>query len=177
MLRAAERRADHSLSTRKNQEEGITLNLLMLGAVTRGHIRSVTRSERTPHPTEKGSAADLRSTRGEPAEVEESDGQLSPEENEEVIYPRRDAREALRDKSSYGSIPNALTRWILILQSKDDWCRTRGWEAPKGEFFPQDYLERWTIDQQGLVLCDGRVFIPKEPATRAEILRKYHDDP
>jgi hypothetical protein len=81
-------------------------------------------------------------------------------------------------ESPYGKIPDALTTFLLSIQSKDAWCRKRKWKAnPKNQVIRGPYRGRWCEDHAGLVRRDGAVYVPEDSATRAEILRVNHDDP
>jgi hypothetical protein len=80
--------------------------------------------------------------------------------------------------SPYGIIPNALTAHLLILQSRDAWCRKREWEVhPEGVILKGPFRGRWCVDHAGLMRRDGLAYVPYDLATRMEILRANHDDP
>ena len=86
------------------------------------------------------------------------------------------------DKASaelpYGLVPGSLMNLFLHLQSEDDWCRRKAWERhPQGKVCEAPYKGTWRVDHAGLVRCDGAVYVPRDPATKAEILRANHDDP
>jgi hypothetical protein len=88
-----------------------------------------------------------------------------------------DARSQERE-APYGKIPDALTTFLLSLQTEDAWCRKQEWKAfPDNEVNEGPYRGRWCEDHAGLVRRAGAVYVPKDPATRAEILRVNHDDP
>ena len=89
-----------------------------------------------------------------------------------------DASLPTEKESPYGRIPNALTTLLLSLQAKDAWCAEQGWKAyPNGVVDKGVFRGRWREDHANLVRCDGAIYVPKDPATRAEILRVNHDDP
>jgi hypothetical protein len=104
-----------------------------------------------------------------------AEGMLEPGETQAAS--ERDAR-SLKEESPYGKIPNALTTFLLSLQAKDAWCTEQKWKAyPDNKVTEEPYRGRWCEDPAGLVRCDGAVYVPNDPATRAEILRVNHDDP
>jgi hypothetical protein len=80
--------------------------------------------------------------------------------------------------SPYGKVPDALTSHLLSLQSRDAWCTQAIWKSsPKGIVKKGDMRGKWCEDHASLVRCDGVIYVPNDPATRAEILRQNHDDP
>ena len=81
-------------------------------------------------------------------------------------------------KSPYGKIPDALSSFLLHLQSRDAFCRQRTWRAsPRNEVESGLFRGRWSVDQMGLTRRDGKIYIPKDLATRKAILRANHDNP
>ena len=73
----------------------------------------------------------------------------------------------------------ALESTINTLQKLDDFVSRREWSR-----FPNNVVQgmspfngKWTVDRRGLIRREGKLYIPKDPATRAEILRVNHDDP
>src|SRR4030095_7457230 len=101
----------------------------------------------------------------------------------------RDARVAIANRKEgevhspnenppYGKIPDALTTWLLDLQSRDAWCKKKEWEAfPEGKVLKGPFEGRWHEDHASLVRCDGAVYVPEDRATRRQILHANHDDP
>jgi Reverse transcriptase (RNA-dependent DNA polymerase)/RNase H-like domain found in reverse transcriptase/Integrase zinc binding domain/Chromo (CHRromatin Organisation MOdifier) domain/Integrase core domain len=76
------------------------------------------------------------------------------------------------------AFPDSLTNLFLHLQTQDAWCTRRAWEShPEGLAEEGEYKGRWHTDPAGLVRRDGAVYVPSDPAVRAEIVRVHHDDP
>jgi RNase H-like domain found in reverse transcriptase/Reverse transcriptase (RNA-dependent DNA polymerase)/Integrase zinc binding domain/Integrase core domain/Chromo (CHRromatin Organisation MOdifier) domain len=95
-----------------------------------------------------------------------------------VVNPRQEARLATEEMSPYGKVPDALTSHLLSLQARDAWCKQAAWKSSPDHIVKQgDMKGEWCEDTAGLVRCDGAIFVPNDPATRAEILRQNHDDP
>ena len=75
-------------------------------------------------------------------------------------------------------IPTSLENLLLHLQADDTWCRRRAWEAHATRTIEgSEYKGQWSVDPQGLVRCDGAVYVPNDPTTRADLMRVNHDDP
>lgn len=71
-----------------------------------------------------------------------------------------------------------LHQRVLGLQAQDRWCQDREWATlPGGKVSKGSFRGQWSIDSAGIVRQAGAVYIPDDPATRAEILRVNHDDP
>lgn len=137
-----------------------TLGTVMVGVMTRSnssrlHIRSEDWST-LPKPT--------------------AEGMLTPGETPAHSGGRE--VQSSQEESPYGKIPDALTTFLLSLQAKDAWCIEQRWKAsPEGHVKKGPFRGRWREDHAGLVRCDGAVYVPKDHATRAEIMRVNHDDP
>lgn len=169
ILRAAEARADHSCKAMLTTGgEELTVGILLVGALTRGQLRQTQPVRDTPPYINR-----IREVEDSPTSPTPSDVHIL-----EPIYPRREARRVMNDVSPFGSIPDSLTDYMSELQSKDDWCKNRKWEGSAAAKLSEAYRLRWEVSAQtGLVLCDGRVYVPQDHAMRAEILLRYHDDP
>ena len=102
----------------------------------------------------------------------------TPEPGEAQVVGRGRARSLKEMRAPYGKIPDALTSYLLSLQAEDAWCKEKKWKAYLNGGVPSGpHQGRWCEDPAGLVRCAGRVYVPNDPATRAEILRVNHDDP
>jgi hypothetical protein len=78
---------------------------------------------------------------------------------------------------SYGR--EALESQIRGLQPLDPFVAEQRWTLyPEGVVDDtKPFNGKWTVDDRGLVRKDGRVFIPRDPAVKVEILRVNHDNP
>jgi transposase InsO family protein len=74
-------------------------------------------------------------------------------------------------------IPTSLENRMLHLQASDGWCQQREWEKDPSKKMKGEFKGDWTVDAKGLVRCNGAVYVPNDPATRAGIMRLNHDDP
>jgi transposase InsO family protein len=67
---------------------------------------------------------------------------------------------------------------ICELQSQDPFIQSKDWCAhPSIQIEDEDMKGHWTMDSKGLVRKDRLVYIPNDPAVRAEVMRVNHDDP
>lgn len=72
----------------------------------------------------------------------------------------------------------ALAVRLKELQDQDVWCQEARWSTtPNGRVIKGAFKGTWTVDHAKLVRRDGVVYVPRDPATRQEILRVNHDDP
>ena len=75
-------------------------------------------------------------------------------------------------------IPTSLENLLLHLQSNDEWCKREAWKKHASSKVSKcKFKGLWSQDKQGLVRYDGAVYVPNDPATRAELMRVNHDDP
>lgn len=93
-------------------------------------------------------------------------------ENPTPVLPGSDA-----PYESYGR--QELESQIRGLQPLDPFVSQQKWTLYPDSIVNNaaPYNGKWTVDERGLVRMDGKVFIPDDPAIRAEILRVNHDDP
>jgi transposase InsO family protein len=92
---------------------------------------------------------------------------------------RSEAREATHKQNVYDEPNTPLAVLIRKAQEKDPWaiqmrerCASQGAHrrTTRG-------TKSWSIDQAGGLRFKNRVYVPLEPALRAELLKTYHDDP
>ncbi|KAF5230292.1 hypothetical protein FAUST_9880 [Fusarium austroamericanum] len=99
---------------------------------------------------------------------------------EKLNHPRSHTRDAVRQGLSGESVyteqvTGSLLDMIGGLQQADTDTQERI-IAITTEELPRKNLE-WTVGTDGLLRFKNRLFIPKDPALRAELMRLYHDDP
>jgi RNase H-like domain found in reverse transcriptase/Reverse transcriptase (RNA-dependent DNA polymerase)/Integrase zinc binding domain/Chromo (CHRromatin Organisation MOdifier) domain len=87
-------------------------------------------------------------------------------------HPREPGR-----RPPVGGIPDAPTTHLLTLQAKDALLQEEMKQAPDGQVKGGALQGRWQADRYGLWRKDGMAYVPKDHATRMEILRANHDDP
>lgn len=73
---------------------------------------------------------------------------------------------------------DVLADRLRELQSQDDWCMEAPWSnLPNGRVTTGAFKGVWHRDTAGIVRRDGVAYVPRDPATRQEIMRVNHDDP
>ena len=75
------------------------------------------------------------------------------------------------------SIPDAPTSHLLALQAKDALLQKELEQFPDGQVEGGPLQGKWQTDRHGLWRKEGMSYVPKDHATRMEILRANHDDP
>jgi transposase InsO family protein len=92
---------------------------------------------------------------------------------------RAQARSAARDQDVYSDPRQSLATLIREAQTADSWAvrmRERC-AAPRANHRYSRGDKSWSIDHAGGLRFKNRVYVPPEPALRAELLKTYHDDP
>lgn len=73
---------------------------------------------------------------------------------------------------------DSRARRLKELQALDAWCTEAQWKrAPGGKISQGVFKGTWSEDPAGIVRRNGAAYVPRDPATRQEILRVNHDDP
>jgi hypothetical protein len=91
---------------------------------------------------------------------------------------RKDVAKAAESMSPYQDIPRTFTNYLLNLQERDAWYLRKEWKSLLNSEILQGPIKgKWRVNRKGLVRCDGGIYMPYNPATRAEILRMNYDDP
>jgi len=80
-------------------------------------------------------------------------------------------------KMVYAPESQDLVEVILLLQKGNAFLQQQ-WAAIAGlgNEKPTGAIKPWKIGRNGLLLYKDRVYIPSNPAIRAELLQRYHDD-
>ena len=84
--------------------------------------------------------------------------------------PRVRANTAMKDEKAYDEPTESTLEILLEKQRNDPFALQRSVEAGSHE-------SEWKIDERGLLMKGGRIYVPDDPALRQEILRIHHDDP
>jgi transposase InsO family protein len=179
-LRWNEAAADHSRLAGDTLGGEATVSVL-----TRSQTSDQGSSQGRGRPPNKGkapqsAAADRRSASIAPATSNTEAEYFGGEEAKGLAFmkSRKDVAKAAEGMSPYQDTPGTFTNYLLDLQGRDAWCLMKEWEGlPNSEILKGPMRGRWRVDREGLVRCDGGVYVPYDPATRAEILRMNHDDP
>jgi len=80
-------------------------------------------------------------------------------------------------KTVYAPESQDLVKVILLSQKDDAFLqRQRAAIAGLGNEKPTGAIKPWKIGHNGLLLCKDRVYILSNPAIRAELLQRYHDN-
>lgn len=96
------------------------------------------------------------------------------------IVLRRDVNEAMREMAPLDPPEESrtLVDIIRMLQGQDVFCSSKKWkEFPDHKILIGDHKGKWSEDHAGLVRREGCVYVPRNIATRQEILRLNHDNP
>ena len=91
-----------------------------------------------------------------------------------VVIPRKDVR--VMAESAYEEPQRSMKSLIKELQANDTWaCEFRA----KGSALPlrRRRSSAWTLDSEGLVRNNGRLYVPGDAAVREELISRNHDDP
>lgn len=92
--------------------------------------------------------------------------------------PNTQVEEPQEDETRVVERLDSLETRLKQIQDQDQWCRDAEWEAfPQGIIPKGIFKGKWTRDQASIVRRDGAAYVPRDPATRQEILRVNHDDP
>jgi Reverse transcriptase (RNA-dependent DNA polymerase)/RNase H-like domain found in reverse transcriptase/Integrase zinc binding domain/Chromo (CHRromatin Organisation MOdifier) domain/Integrase core domain len=170
ILIAGEERAIQRRGLDERMDEDVSINVL-----TRAQRESGT--ELGAQQRESGEAAS-QGSRKRRSRLAPKAHASHPQEVIPIVNPRQEARIATEEMSPYGKVPDALTSHLLSLQSRDAWCSQAIWKrSPHGIVEKGDMKGKWHEDHASLMRCDGAIYVPNDPATRAEILRQNHDDP
>ena len=89
--------------------------------------------------------------------------------------PRVVAAVAVAPETAYTESKETLTELLLELQRRDPFVRQRQYETlskPTGA----GAVENWGLDANGLLRRGNAVYVPDDPAVRAELLQANHDD-
>ena len=91
-----------------------------------------------------------------------------------VVIPRRDVR-ALPEEA-YGEPMRSMKSLIQELQAADTWAKEF---RAKESAMPhrRRTSKAWSVDPEGLVRHNGRLYVPGDEAVRKELISKNHDDP
>ena len=89
--------------------------------------------------------------------------------------PRTVVRIMAMHESAYGPESKSMIELIKALQEKDAFVRLRRAGGPMDSRTAK--AGEWSFDTQGLLRCDGKLYVPKEGSAREELLMRNHDDP
>jgi transposase InsO family protein len=92
---------------------------------------------------------------------------------------RSKAQEAAQGQSVYSDPSVPLAILIREAQGRDPWAVRMRERCASQEGGHRDarVTKSWSVDQAGGLRFKNRVYVPLEPALRAELLKTYHDDP
>ena len=91
-----------------------------------------------------------------------------------VIIPRRDVR-ALPEEP-YEQPMRSMKSLVQELQANDTWTKEL---LAKESALPhrRRHSKAWSVDSEGLVRHNGRLYVPGDEAVREELISRHHDDP
>ena len=91
-----------------------------------------------------------------------------------VIIPRKDVRAMPEDP--YEEPQRSMKSLIKELQANDTWAQEF---CGKESALPKRRRrsKAWSVDSEGLVRNNGRLYVPGDAAVREELISKNHDDP
>ena len=100
----------------------------------------------------------------------------------ELWVPRLMATQALQTETAYSDMPEPMSELLCRVQQADTFSKERCEElqnlAGRGQCRSDDAEDSaWSIGRDGLLRYERRVYVPKDPAIIAEIMRINHDDP
>ena len=147
---------------------------ITVGLMTRGMARTAENASHRIIPTDLGSRPDASEQHAMPP----ADNPPTEETKAEVEAPDSVVGEETAVTSPITRIPTSLENHMRHIQAQDAWCQGQAWKEHAGSRITKgEFKGQWSIDSQGLVRCNSAVFVPNDPATRADIMRLNHDDP
>ena len=93
----------------------------------------------------------------------------------QVVIPRKDVRDV--PETAYEEPRRPMKTLIRDLQAHSEWVRSFHDDADSPSSRRKKRNKAWTLDSEGLLRNNGRLFVPKDEALREELISKCHDDP
>ena len=151
------------------------LGSLMTVAVQKTYLNTVHHSRlREPQPQNRGSSSEtLAQHNRNVAEV-----QLNPVAGTagcKQLVPRLVANVLVASETAYNPSSKPAYELIKALQQED--ALVIQWKAGEAQGNRKKDAGAWTLDSQGLLLYNDRLYVPEEASVREELLKRHHDDP
>ena len=151
------------------------LGSLMSTAVQETYLNAVHHSRlREPQPQTRGSSSETLAQHDRNiAEV-----QLNPVAGTagcKQLVPRLVANVLVASETAYNPSSKPAYELIKALQQEDEFVAQ--WKAGEAEGKHKKDAGAWTVDSQGLLHYNGRLYVPEEASVREELLKRHHDDP
>ena len=93
----------------------------------------------------------------------------------QVVIPRKDVRDV--PETAYKEPRQSMKTLIWDLQAHKEWVRSFHNDADSPSSRRKKRNKAWTLDSEGLLRNNSRLFVPKDEALREELISKCHDDP
>ena len=94
----------------------------------------------------------------------------------QVVIPRKEVRDV--PEEPYGEPHRSMKSLIKDLQASDDRAQKLcSKDHPPPRRRRKASNKAWSVDSEGLVRHNGRLYVPGDEAVREEIISKNHDDP
>ena len=93
----------------------------------------------------------------------------------EAAASRLLVHQVMESERSYLELREPMVAWLLKLQQRDAFVAKQEWRQKYAT--NEKLLSQWNIGEDGLLRKGLAVYVPKDSATREEILRTNHDDP
>jgi transposase InsO family protein len=124
-----------------------------------------------------GSHADSASDQGNEATAPATGSDLVKARARDLTATRGLVAYGARDESAFGDPSRGLQEILLQLQEDDALATQVRAEAAKDPAAGKLQRGGYTVDPNGLVRRQGRIYVPEKGGGRLEILQRHHDDP
>ena len=91
------------------------------------------------------------------------------------LVPRLVANVLMASETAYNPSSKPAYELIKALQQED--ALVQQWKAGEAQGKRNKDAGAWTMDSQGLLNYNGKLYVPEEASVRAELLKRHHDDP
>ena len=93
----------------------------------------------------------------------------------QVVIPRKEVQTT--PETAYEDTQRPMKDLIRELQSHDDWVRLFRTDPNAMPERRRTRSKAWSVDQEGLLRHQNRLYIPGDAAIREELISRCHDDP
>ena len=146
---------------------------LVAPAITRRAARITDDESESDSSDSTDGNARSRTSPGPQPDSHDENGSLARSPLAQSLVPRSDASAAAEGESSWTEDPpEQLTEFIKSVQDRDPFVAEHKARLASSDPDGND----WQFDQNGLLRCQGRVWIPRCEPLKLEILRRNHDD-
>ena len=91
------------------------------------------------------------------------------------LVPRLVANVLVASETAYNPSSKPAYELIKALQQED--ALVQQWKAGEAQGKRNKDAGAWTMDSQGLLNYNGKLYVPEEASVRAELLKRHHDNP